>query len=59
MSAIKKWNIDRVRRATEEKGQRSYKRVISLKCILNLSVMMTVRMRTKIFLAAGTQKVFF
>ena len=57
MSAIKKWSIDKVSRAAEEKGPAS-SHVILLKLMSNFSMMMTVKMR-KIFLTMGTQNVFF
>ena len=53
MSAIKKWSIDKVRRATEEKGPRSLKSHNSAEVnVISLSVV-TVKMRRKIFLTMG------
>ena len=56
ISAIKKWNIDKVWRTTEEKGSRVTIYLILLEQILNHSVMMTVTMRKKIFLEMRTEK---
>ena len=58
ISAMKKWSIDRIRRATEEKDRLASNHVILLKSMLKLSVMMTVKMRRKTFLAMVTQNVF-
>ena len=64
MSAINKWNIDEVRRATEEKGPRSYKSRNSSKMNLkllskNLSLMITITVRKKIFLKIGRKDICF
>ena len=58
ISAIKKMRIDKVTRATEVKGPQSYKwrNSAEVKWMLNLSVMMTVTMRKKIFLKMRTKK---
>ena len=56
MPAIKKWNIGKVRNATEEKDHVATSPVILLKQMLNLKVMMTVTMRKIIFLKMGTNK---
>ena len=51
MSAIKKWSIDKVRRATGEKGLRSFKSPNSVE--------VNVKIKRKIFLTMVTQNVFF
>ena len=58
ISTIRKLSIDKVRRATEVKRPQSYKSRNSaeVKWMLNLSVMMTVTMRKKIFLKMRTKK---
>ena len=56
MPAIKKWNIGKVRNATEEKDHVATSPVILLKQMLNLKVTMTVKMRKIVFLKMGTNK---
>ena len=60
ISAIKKRSINKVWRTTEDKGHVVTIHLIhshnSTKVMLNHSVMMTVKMRKKIFLKMGTKK---
>ena len=64
MSAMNKWNIDEVRRATKEEGPCSYKSRNSAKMNVkslskNLSVMMTITMKKKLFLKIGRKDICF
>ena len=58
ISTIRKLSIDKVRHATEVERPQSYKSRNSaeVKWMLNLSVMMTVTMRNKIFFKMRTKK---
>ena len=61
ISTIRKLSIDKVRHATEVERPQSYKSRNSaeVKWMLNLSVMMTVTMRNKIFFKMRTKKDIF